>query len=88
MSNKLLKDHKTVLVPHVTDIFNMFMANGVFSKELKRSQIVPIHKGGDRDSIENYNPISILPSLSKILEKIINKLLVNYLESKNILSEH
>lgn len=88
LSNQLLKDHSNILVPHLTHIFNGCLRKGIFPKVLKKSQIRPIHKGGTRDRIENYRPISILPSLSKILEKIINIRLVNYLESKKILSDN
>lgn len=88
LSNQLLKDHKGILVPHLTYIFNLCLENGSFPKDLKKSQIRPIHKGGARDRVENFRPISILPSLSKILEKIINNRLVNYLEDKHLLSDN
>lgn len=88
ISNKVLKLNRQTLVPPLTYIFNNCLAQGVFPKYLKRSQIVPIYKTGDRDCIRNYRPISILPSLSKILEKIVNDRLVDYLESNKLLSDH
>lgn len=88
ITNKLLKDFRHQLVPHLTYIFNMCLANGIFPYALKRSQISPIHKGGDRNHILNYRPISILPSISKLLEKIINSRLIKYLEDKNIISDN
>lgn len=52
----------------------------------KRALIHPIYKSGNRSSVNNYRPISVLPVLSKILEKILNKRLCNYLDAKNILA--
>ena len=43
---------------------------------------------GDRSDINNYRPLSILPTLSKILEKIVFKNLFNYLRNKNLLTPH
>lgn len=88
ISNKILKDFKDFLVPPITFIFNQCLQLGIFPRDLKVSKVLPIHKGGDRDRVNNYRPISILPSLSKILEKIINKRLVNYLEKNNVLSKN
>lgn len=48
----------------------------------------PIHKSGDRDRISNYRPISLLPTLSKILEMLINTRLTNSLESNQLLSHY
>lgn len=53
-----------------------------YPRTKKRPKIHPIHEDGDRDCIENYRQILILPSISKILKKHINTQLVNYLESK------
>lgn len=84
--NKLLKNYRKILIPHITYIFNNCLAAGTFPNCLKKSVIHPIHKTGDRDRVNNYRPISILPSISKILEKIINIRLINYLENNNLLS--
>lgn len=86
ISNKILKDHKDYLVPLLTFIFNQCLQMGTFPTALKISNVHPIHKSGDRNRVSNYRPISILPSLSKILEKIINNRLVLFLENNNLLS--
>lgn len=59
---------------------------GVVSAVWKHSIVVPIHKSGDADLPNNYCPISLLPILSKILEKIITSQLTEYLDSNSILS--
>lgn len=46
-----------------------------------------MHKGGDKDDVNNYRPISVLPSISKILEKLINNRLLNYLNKYNLISK-
>lgn len=45
--------------------------------------ITPVHKQGSRSEIENYRPIQILSSLSKVFEKCVKEKLINYLEHKN-----
>lgn len=84
--NKILKDYRKILVPPLTHIFNTCLAIGSFPNCLKKSIIHPIYKTGDRDCVGNYRPISILPSISKILEKIINSRLIDYLENNKLLS--
>lgn len=86
--NRLIKEHKSLLIPPLTLIFNKCIDEGVFPKLLKRAEIRPIHKGGDRDCINNYRPISILPSMSKILEKILNNRLTKFLTDNNIISNN
>lgn len=61
--------------------------SGVFPKEFKLAEVIPIYKNGDRDCVNNYRPISILSTLSKLAEKLINKRLINYLETKSLLSK-
>jgi hypothetical protein len=46
------------------------MISGIFPTRLKYATIKPIFKNGDKKNVANNRPISILPSLSKILEKI------------------
>lgn len=86
ISNRLLKTYKHVFVPPLTHIFRRCLYEGIFPKCLKKAVVVPIFKSGDKESVNNYRPISLLPSLSKILEKIINTRLIKYLEKNNLLS--
>jgi hypothetical protein len=58
----------------------------VFPKALKRSVATPVHKGGDTSDVNNYRPISVLTSISKVLEKLLNKRLVSNLTKNDILS--
>ena len=50
-------------------IFNLSLQQGIFPDKLKQSEIVPIHKSGKLDSSDNYRPIALLNSISKILKK-------------------
>lgn len=86
ISGRLLKLHREMLVPAITFICNLSIKTGVFPEIYKKSIIAPIHKGGDRNSVENYRPISLLPVISKILERVINKRLTDFLERNNLLS--
>lgn len=86
ISGAFLKRYHRILVPPLTHIFNLMLSSGIFPFEFKLAEIIPIHKSGDRDCVNNYRPISILPTTSKIIEKLLNKRLVNYLESKSLLS--
>lgn len=83
---KLLKMLKAIVVPVMTRITNSCIETGVFPEVFKTSLIHPIYKTGDRNCVGNYRPISVLPALSKIVEKILNKRLISYLEKENILS--
>ena len=52
-------------------IFNECISNGVFSSEWKKGNVVPIRKKSDRQCLENYRPVSLLPICGKILERLI-----------------
>jgi methylaspartate ammonia-lyase len=60
----------------------------VFPEKLKSSRVVPIYKAGDRSSCDNYRPIWLVSSISKILEKIVANRLVDHLVSNELLYEH
>ena len=52
------------------------------------AKVIPIFKSGSMAEIDNYRPISILSTLSKILEKMLHKQLMKHLEFNGFLSEH
>lgn len=86
ISTKFLKMSINEVIPILTRLSILVFQQGIFPQLLKRSIIHPIYKSGDRDDISNYRPISVLPVISKIMEKLINNRIINYLNAFNILS--
>ena len=84
----LIKDNDNVFAIPLTALFNQSISLGIFPDLFKIADIIPLYKKGPRELIENYRPISILPVLSKIFEKLMKNFLVDYLTSRNILSPH
>ena len=52
-------------------IFNLSLSQGQFIIVFKKAKVIPVHKKGQKTNVNNYQPISLLPVLSKILEKIV-----------------
>lgn len=88
ISSQVLKLANHIISPHISHICNLCFATGCFPSPFKTAVIKPIYKGGDRDSVNNYRPISILPTLSKIFERILNKRLTSYLTKFKLLAEN
>ena len=86
ISLRFLKDSLPVTLSYITCIVNTSIVTGVFPTQWKHAIVVPIHKSGDVEDISNFRPISLLPVLSKILEKVISMQLKNYLECNALLS--
>ena len=85
ISMRLIKAIKTEIMPSLTCIFNQSLNTGIFPKKLKIAKVIPIRKKGSLNDISNYRPISPLPSISKILEKMIFKQLGTYLNEYKLL---
>ena len=66
-------------------IFKLSLSKGIFPDELKIAKVTPIFKAGERSTLWNYRPISVLPCFSKILKKIMFSRLYQYLLSNNML---
>ena len=83
INNILLKEIKDEISDILSDIFNRSNTEGIFPDIMKLSEIVPLYKGKDKQCSENYRPISLLITLSKILEKIIYKRTYGFLQETN-----
>ena len=83
---KVIKACCDSISPLLVFIINKSFQEGTFPDHLKIARIVPISKKGDNSLPKNYRPISILPSLSKIFEKVIAIRLTNYLSKHSILT--
>jgi hypothetical protein len=88
ISTKLLKFLAIELSWPLAHIFNLSLSNGIFPDRLKSSRTVPIFKSGRNDLCDNYRPIALLSTLSKVLEKMVSVKLVNHLDRNKILYEH
>ena len=81
---RLLKDAADYIAYPLSYIFNMSLSKGVFPDTMKIAKVTPVYKKGEKDILGNYRPISVLPLLAKVLEKIINKQLLHYFETNNL----
>ena len=87
ISERLLKDAAAIIAPTLTDIFNQSLKSSVFLKIWKEGKVTPIYKSGDLSNMSNYRPITVLPILSKILERLVHTQIYSYLSENKILSQ-
>ena len=75
------------IVRPLTYIFNRSLITGIFPNDMKTAKVFPVFQSGDRLQFSNYRPISLLPQISKILEKIFSKRLMSFIENHHILTD-
>ena len=80
ISSKMLKSMPDIIFYHLSEIFNLSLHSGKFIDAFKVVKVVPIFKGGSRTDIGQYRPISLVSNIGKVLEKIVNKRLVKFLD--------
>ena len=74
------------ITPIILRICNMSIEHGIFPDMWKKARLIPIHKAETRTERSNYRPISILPVLSKLLERHVANSYVKFLTENNVLS--
>ena len=72
-------------VTAITHIVNCSIVNGVFPSDWKKANVIPIPKILNPSKVTDYRPISLLCTLSKLVEKVISKQILSYLEENNLL---
>ena len=85
LSTKLLKDSSSALAGIISCIFNNIISIGQYPDILKIACVTAIFKSGDKQNVNNYRPISTLPLLNKVFEKLLHARLYSFFESKEIL---
>ena len=85
ISLKLLKRLESVLTKPLTLIINQSLKTGIFPNKLKLGKVIPVHKKDDIHQMENYRPISLLPSISKVFEKVVHHQIYLYFSRNNYL---
>ena len=86
VSARMLKHTATSISPAVTRLFNMSLSLGRLPSEWKSALVVPIPKSQHKSDPSNYRPISLLPILSKLLEKHIHAYLMDRINTSSYLS--
>ena len=80
-----LKQGAPALVYPIAKIINYSIQQNSVPSIFKQAIVTPIYKDKDQDSVDNYRPISVLPSISKVPEKAISLQLMSHLEVNNLL---
>ena len=88
ISIRMIKICDKAIVKPLSIIYKNCIDNGIFLDLWKKSNIVPVHKKGDKQLLQNYRPVSLLPILGKILEKILFNSISEYLQENNLLCEN
>ena len=76
------------MIKPLTCIVNQCLKTGIFPDNLKLAKVIRLHKKDDKMIMTNYRPISLLPFISKIIEKVAHKQISHYFTSHNIFYEH
>ena len=86
LSTWLLKHLKDELCVPLSILINMSLSNGEVPDLLKIAKVIPIYKSQDKHIFRNYRPISILPAISKVVEKVVFIRLYTFLDKHSLLS--
>ena len=73
LPGRFLKDGNDALAKPITDICNLSISLNKFPRTFKLAKVKPIFKKGRKTNVSNYRPISLLPTLSKVIEKVIHE---------------
>ena len=87
LNMRLLKSVKNIIIGPLTKLVNECFRKNTFPSVLKVALVTPVFKKGDPDLLHNYRPISLLPAISKIVEKCMANRIAHFLETNNCLSE-
>ena len=79
----LLKSIKSEISEAIAIIINQSILTGIFPDQLKLAKVKPLYKTGDKSCLNNYRPISLLPTISKIFERVMYKQLYQNKKNKN-----
>ena len=83
----IIKQSINIISAPLAHVFNLSINHGIVPDEMKVVRVIPLFKSGDSSTFTNYRPVSILPSFSKFLERIVYNRLLNYIDKNKILCD-
>ena len=69
ISARMLKLAAPIIAPSIAKLINYSFVTSVFPQRWKTAKVTPLFKGGDPENVNNYRPISVLPVLTKVINK-------------------
>lgn len=84
--NLIIKSVQFLVAP-LTYLINLSLSKGMFPSTLKIAKVLPLYKKGDNTLPDNYRPVALLSTISKILERVIFNRILNFSDKYNILSK-
>ena len=88
VSSFVVKETFTVLIKQITHLMNISVQSSIFPTAWKDALVIPIPKSGNLNLVQNYRPISLLPLPGKILEKLMHKQLMMYIDDNSLLTDY
>ena len=82
-----MKSSCDVIAPFLTSLINKCFESNVYPDCLKVAKVTPLFKGGDRTDVNCYRPISLLPSIGKLLENVIAEQTIEHFETHDLFSD-
>ena len=86
MSNKILKLASPAVVPCLTQLINRCLEAEYFPPVLKVAKVIPIYKEGASNEFGNNRPISLLPPIAKVFERLLYEKMMNYIRKYNLIN--
>ena len=84
----MIKGAAVELAPHISFLTELIFKSRCFPTAEKTAKIKPLYKSGQRNTFDNYHPISVLNVVSKVMEKIAFNQLSKYFENNNLFTPH
>uniref|UniRef100_A0A1I8BRZ4 Reverse transcriptase domain-containing protein n=1 Tax=Meloidogyne hapla TaxID=6305 RepID=A0A1I8BRZ4_MELHA len=88
LSYRFLKNCHMSLALTITELFRLSLDSGELPKIWKESIVIPIHKKGDKTYPDNYRPISLTCCLCRVMEKIVNQRITDFLNTNKLFSDN
>ena len=76
-----------MILDSLSRIINIYQSIGIFLQSFEKATVMPIHKSRDTSLVHNFRPISILPDISKVFDRILYNKLCSYLSKNKILHD-
>ena len=85
ISSKLLQRISIITAAPLAHIINQSLCTGIFPDRLKIARVMPLYKKDDPHLVDNYRPISVLPAISKVFERVVFNQLYDYMHKNKLL---